>query len=162
MSTLHQKLESIQKKVTSIRKTGYNKFQKYSYVQLQDILDALRPHLVGLTLTQTVAEFTTNRIESGDAFYTECSCRVETVLTDTETGELRVVSSIGYALDKNGDKAPYKAMTGGRKYGLLLMFSLDTNEDEPEDDKHESKQDVVAQKLQSTPRSPAKNIGSIF
>jgi hypothetical protein len=128
------KLLEIQRQVKSVKKSGYNSFQNYKYVQLEDILNALRPYLEGCTLTQTIKSGETRIVEREGCFYTECSCVVTTCLTDVETTECVFVESLGYALDKNSDKSTYKAQTGGRKYGLLMMFALDTGESEPEDD----------------------------
>lgn len=128
------KLHNIQRQVKSVKKSGYNSFQKYNYVQLEDILNVLRPHLEGCILTQSIKSGESHIVERQDAYYSECSCVVVTTLTDTETKESVSIESLGYALDKNSDKATYKAQTGGRKYGLLMMFSLDTGESEPEDD----------------------------
>lgn len=128
------KLLEIQRQVKSVKKSGYNSFQNYKYVQLEDILNALRPYLGGCTLTQTIKSGETRIVEREGCFYTECSCVVTTCLTDVETTECVFVESLGYALDKNSDKSTYKAQTGGRKYGLLMMFALDTGESEPEDD----------------------------
>jgi hypothetical protein len=128
------KLLEIQRQVKSVKKSGYNSFQNYKYVQLEDILNALRPYLEGCTLTQTIKSGETRIVEREGCFYTECSCVVTTCLTDVETTECVFVESLGYALDKNSDKSTYKAQTGGRKYGLLMLFALDTGESEPEDD----------------------------
>lgn len=129
-----KKLLEIQRQVKSVKKSGYNSFQKYNYVQLEDVLNALRPHLEGCVLTQSIKTGESKIVERQDAYYSECSCVVVTTLTDVETKESVSVESLGYALDKNSDKATYKAQTGGRKYGLLMLFSLDTGEAEPEDD----------------------------
>ena len=119
------KLLEIQRQVKSVKKSGYNSFQNYKYVQLEDILNALRPYLEGCTLTQTIKSGETRIVEREGCFYTECSCVVTTCLTDVETTECVFVESLGYALDKNSDKSTYKAQTGGRKYGLLMMFALE-------------------------------------
>ena len=129
-----KKLLEVQRQVKSVKKSGYNSFQKYNYVQLEDILNALRPYLEGCVLTQSIKTGESKIVERQDAYYSECSCVVVTTLTDVETKESVSVESLGYALDKNSDKATYKAQTGGRKYGLLMLFSLDTGEAEPEDD----------------------------
>lgn len=128
------KLLEVQRQVKSVKKSGYNSFQKYNYVQLEDILNALRPHLEGCVLTQSIKTGESKIVERQDAYYSECTCVVVTTLIDAETKESISVESLGYALDKNSDKATYKAQTGGRKYGLLMMFCLDTGESEPEDD----------------------------
>lgn len=132
--SIQEKLSTIQKSVKSVKKTGYNNFQKYAYAQIQDILEALRPHLNGLTLTQSAHSGKSSIVDRSDAYYSECSVVITTTLTDTETNESVSVDALGYALDKNSDKATYKALTGGRKYGLLMLFNLDTDGDDPEKD----------------------------
>lgn len=150
-----KKLLDIQNKVKSVKKTGFNSFQKYAYVQLEDILNVVRPHLDGCTLTQSIKSGHSQFVDRPDAFYSECSCVVVTTLTDTETNESISVETLGYALDKNGDKSTYKAQTGGRKYGLLMLFALDTGESEPEQDDAQpvqQKQQPPAQPRQSVPK----------
>ena len=149
------KLLEIQRQVKSVKKSGYNSFQKYNYVQLEDILNVLRPYLEGCTLTQTIKSGESHIVERQDCFYSECSCVVVTTLTDTKTNESVSVESLGYALDKNSDKSTYKAQTGGRKYGLLMMFCLDTGEAEPEDDGTTARSKATATATPATPKAVA-------
>jgi hypothetical protein len=151
-----KKLLEIQRQVKSVKKSGYNSFQKYNYVQLEDILNALRPHLEGCVLTQSIKTGESKIVERQDAYYSECTCVVVTTLIDVETKESVSVESLGYALDKNSDKATYKAQTGGRKYGLLMMFSLDTGESEPEDDGVSPKSTATTKPVATTPTQQTK------
>jgi hypothetical protein len=151
-----KKLLEIQRQVKSVKKSGYNSFQKYNYVQLEDILNVLRPHLEGCVLTQSIKTGESKIVERQDAYYSECTCVVVTTLTDAETKESVSVESLGYALDKNSDKATYKAQTGGRKYGLLMMFSLDTGESEPEDDGVSPKSTATSKPVATTPTQTKK------
>jgi hypothetical protein len=72
------------------------------------------------------------------------------------------VESLGYALDKNSDKATYKAQTGGRKYGLLMMFSLDTGESEPEDDGVSQKSTATSKPVATTPTQQQTKKATLF
>lgn len=138
--SIYTKLLSIQTSVTTIAKTGKNTFHKYTYVTLNDILDGIRPHLtsLGLVLFQSTTSQKTDMVfdESG-TWYSKAEVHVETILVDSETNEQISVGSVGFSVDKAGDKAAFKAETGARKYGLLKLFALDTAEAEPEADEHE-------------------------
>lgn len=157
-----KKLLEIQRQVKSVKKSGYNSFQKYNYVQLEDILNALRPYLEGCVLTQSIKTGESKIVERQDAYYSECTCVVVTTLTDAETKESVSVESLGYALDKNSDKATYKAQTGGRKYGLLMMFSLDTGESEPEDDGVSQKSTATSKPVATTPTQQQTKKATLF
>jgi hypothetical protein len=135
--SVYTKLHVIQTKVHSVAKNGVNNFQKYSYVTLNDILDAVRPHLaeLGLVVFQST--------DSSDAdvqfldektYQSKARVQMTTTLVDMEDNSQISVGSVGFSTDKNGDKAAFKAETGARKYGLLKLFALDTAEAEPEDD----------------------------
>lgn len=147
-TTIEYKLFSIQQALTSVGKSGYNSFNKYKYVQLTDILSAIRPHLLQhkLLLTQSMSEASTDyqRTEAGDS-YLLAQGGLTTTLIAVETGES--ISSVVYgcSLDKNGDKSPWKTVTGLRKYGLLILFGLDTTDD-PEHDSNEVFQKQVKYK----------------
>jgi hypothetical protein len=114
------KLHKIQSTVTTVGKNGVNKFQKYNYVMLNDILDAVRPQLTELGLCIFQSTTTHNsKIEFVDgAFYSISEVHIDTTLVDTEDGSQVTVGSVGFSTDKNGDKAAFKAETGGRKYSI--------------------------------------------
>ena len=135
--TVFTKLHTIQSQVRTIDKNGVNKFQKYNYVMLNDILNAVRPLLDELKLVVVQSTTTHNsRTEFIDekTFYSMSEVHIDTTLVDVEDDSQITVGSVGYSTDKNGDKAAFKAETGARKYGLLKLFGLDTAEAEPEHD----------------------------
>lgn len=135
--TVFTKLHKIQSQVRTIDKNGVNKFQKYNYVMLNDILNAVRPLLDELKLVVVQSTTTHNsRTEFIDekTFYSMSEVHIDTTLVDVEDDSQITVGSVGYSTDKNGDKAAFKAETGARKYGLLKLFGLDTAEAEPEHD----------------------------
>jgi hypothetical protein len=73
--------------------------------------------------------------EHDGKFYTVSSCECVTTVYDIETGQSISVNSVGFSMDKQGDKSAYKAITGARKYGITSLFNLDWDAVEPEDDR---------------------------
>jgi hypothetical protein len=153
------KLHSIQSQVQSVGKNGVNKFQHYNYVMLNDILDAVRPYLKELGLVVFQSTTTHNsRMEFVEekTFYTTSEVHIDTTLVDIEDNTQITVGSVGFSSDKNGDKAAFKAETGARKYGLLKLFGLDTNEAEPEND------EAPKASPNSTPKQGTGTRGKLF
>lgn len=136
--SINSKLHLVQSELsTYVEKEGTNNFSKYDYVMLGTILSKIKPVLVKhqLTLTASVTEAECKIEFQANTFYSIGNCKVTTTLTDVETGESLTNSSFGFATDKAGDKALFKAVTGARKYGVSCLFNLqwDSN-DEPEVD----------------------------
>lgn len=136
--TLQSKILLVQSELsTFVEKEGTNNFSHYDYVMLGTILSKIKPVLTKhqLTLTASVTEGNCEVVFQTNTFYSIGSCKVETTLTDVETGEALTNSSFGFATDKNGDKALFKAITGARKYGISTLLGLQwDSQDEPEID----------------------------
>lgn len=122
-----------------VEHTGENKFKEYTYVELSEICRVIREPLAkaGLMIDQDVIKGGVS--EDGKGYYVEMA----TTVTHT-SGEWISVLSVG--LGTNGDKSPYSAMTGARKYGLLAVSNLGTG---PEDD-------PAAYQQQPMPQGPAE------
>lgn len=162
MKELLKKIHKVNQKISTVDKGGTNTFSKYNYTRLGDILSPLRPLLleVGLVVTQSTDpihnEITFDQ-EKG-CYYTNSACTCLTKVYDIETGESLEVHSVGYSLDKNGDKAAYKAITGARKYGITSLFNLDWDAVEPEDDKYDSNR--PSSKSNTLQAKPARRLQS--
>ena len=137
VSKLRQKLFNVQQAVQKVEKGGTNNFSKYEYARLGDVLAALRPLLKQEALviyqSHSVEQSGFQEYEDGTK-YSVASVVCYTVVVDTESGEELKIQTPGFAVDKNGDKAVYKAITGSRKYGLTSLFGLDWDTVEPEED----------------------------
>lgn len=135
---LHEKIQAVQDACQVVDKEGKNKFQGYAYVMLGTILNDINPLLVdnNLIITQSVedSKCELSFIDDGAAYYSHAHVVVKTTVFDSESGDSLTVNSSGFAADKNGDKALFKAITGARKYGLTMMFKLHTDSVEPESD----------------------------
>lgn len=118
---LHEKLSEIQKSLVA-PKSQENKFGGYKYRSCEDILNALKPHLDGLTVTVS-----DEMICLGDRFYIKATA----TLSDGESS----VSSTGYAreeLSKKGmDSSQITGSTSSyaRKYALNGLFAIDDTKD---------------------------------
>ena len=159
--SVYTKLHTIQAQVQSVEKNGVNKFQKYNYVTLNDILNAVRPFLkeLGLCVFQsTTSHNSKTEFLDEKTFYSMSEVHIDTTLVDTEDNSQITVGSVGYSTDKNGDKAAFKAETGARKYGLLKLFGLDTCEAEPEEDG----EPAVTSTQKSIPKQGVGTRGKLF
>lgn len=122
---LFQKILAAQEKLESLEKSGKNEYHKYTYSTSGDVLLPAQQacNSVGLLLTSDCIAW---EILPGRATVT-----IEVKVIDSETGVSYSVKSPGYAEDSKGDKAVFKAITGGEKYGVRLMFCL-ASDDDPE------------------------------
>ena len=140
-TSIYKKLAEVMKRIPSIEKTGVNAYLGYKYVEEEGILKELRKVLpeVGLCAYNTDLEVT---IGNGEA-----TVKNLLVIVDVDNGEKVEIRSTGYAQDKKGDKAVYKAKTGATKYGYLKGFCLPTGDD-PERDEE------VSPPIQPSPKPP--------
>lgn len=133
--SLVQKLAEVMLEVRYIEKSGYNDFQKYTYVTEADVVERIRlelakrhvilmPNLLGYK----TRELTTKK----QGIVTIFTVDMEYTFMDGETGEKLSFNFTGEGQD-NAEKAVYKAYTGAQKYALLKFFMLPTG-DEPEQD----------------------------
>ena len=109
-----------------VPKGQYNSFGKYNYRSCEDILEAVKPHLIkaGLLLTLT------DDIKAvGERFYVEATA----TLIDTEDGEKYAVrASAREDADKkgmDGSQITGAASSYARKYALNGLFSIDDTKD---------------------------------
>ena len=133
--TFLQKLKHLQDIMGefSWEKDGINRFQSYKYVTEKQYKNNFKKALkqVGLLWKMETLEY---------QFIPEVSekmhmivCKFKGMLIDPETGENEVYIFYGSGAD-NGDKALYKAITGGHKFFLAANFNV-AEDMEPESDK---------------------------
>jgi len=133
--TFLQKLKKLQDIMGEFpwEKDGINRFQSYKYVTEKQYKNNFKKALkqVGLLWKMETLEY---------QFIPEISdkmhmivCKFKGMLIDPETGENEVYIFYGSGAD-NGDKALYKAITGGHKFFLAANFNV-AEDMEPENDK---------------------------
>jgi len=156
-TSIYKKLAQVMGLIPSIEKTGLNTFHKYKYVEEEAILNILRKVLpeVGICAYNTLVSA---NIEDGEA-----TVHNLLVIVDVDTGDRIEIKSIGYAHDKKGDKAVYKAWTGATKYGYLKGFCLPTGDDPERDEVPVSKNpDTMTYDGKSIFKGTREILGSII
>jgi len=126
--SLEQKIAAISASVRKIKMTGFNKDSNYKYLKIEDVVDAVRPGMEahGLILTPEVQALETVPETKGILF----RLTVLWKLRDVTTGDSMEFTMPGTGWDFH-DKGVYKALTGSRKYALILIFNLPVG-DNPE------------------------------
>jgi hypothetical protein len=124
-------LVAAQGEFPTVAEGGENKFDKYKYARLEDYIKATKPVLAkhGLAIS-----FTAVNLCPEDKHQTEKGrmennfvVTVEALLIHSSGQTLRF-QGYGQGIDR-GDKAPYKAITGARKYLLASILNLATGDD---------------------------------
>lgn len=122
MKELHQKLTTIQTELKA-PKNQFNSFGKYKYRNIEDIQEAVKPHLLnhGLTLT-----FTDKVAQIGDMAFIESTA----ILSDGEHS-LSASASAGVEPRKGMDLAQTFGASSSyaRKYAAGGLFLLDDTKD---------------------------------
>lgn len=132
---LWPRLLEAQREVGSVGKDGRNTHQNYDYVRAEDVIRAGKKALndaglvafVQLAGRETIEGTTSSNKRS--LFVTQSG---ELVVRDVETGEEARFPFVGTGTDSPGDKAVYKAITGGTKYALQAALQIAFGDD-PED-----------------------------
>ena len=122
--TLQQKLATIQTKFKS-KKSRFNSFGKYYFRSAEDILEAIKPHLLeqGVTVTvneKLIAENPMPVIESTAAIHDEKGMVIE------------AKAVVGVDLLQKGMQTPQQfgsASSYGKKYALGNLFLIDDTQD---------------------------------
>lgn len=130
---IYEKLNKIQSELKA-PKGQYNKFGKYSYRSCEDILEALKPHLLKYGCVVTLTD---DMQLIGDRYYLKATATI----TDAESG--KSVSNIALAReDKERAGMSESQITGtassyARKYALNGLLLCDDTKDADTDAYHE-------------------------
>lgn len=149
---LHQKLSLVRKHCSRIPKNGYNDFHRYPYVMEGDVCDYLRELLSGHGIDFHVSVESHERIKDEKAITEIVEMRFD--LINADNPEERISSIFWGEGQDRGDKAFYKAYTGGLKYFLLKTFLLSSGDD-PEADTETDKRSLSMPKPKAPqPKAP--------
>jgi hypothetical protein len=136
-------LAAIQDNEEPIPQTGYNKFGKYQYSTLGDILGVLRPIARAhkcLLITSEVTHHTEYHVDEDGKLVCIADCTMEgRIQSEEEPDDYLCGYSMGYGMDKSGDKA-LKANTIGARYVWLRIAGLEDGAD-PDRDEDDVRQD---------------------
>lgn len=120
--TIHERLSEIQTKLKA-PKGQVNSFGNYSYRSCEDILEAVKPFLTGLTLT-----LSDEIVNVGDRYY------IKATVTLSDGGD-KLITNTAYAreaADKKGmddSQITGAASSYARKYALNGLFAIDDTKD---------------------------------
>lgn len=134
---IYEKLNKIQSELKA-PKGQYNKFGKYYYRSCEDILEALKPHLLKYGCVVTLTD---DMQLIGDRYYLKATATI----TDAESG--KSVSNVALAReDKERAGMSESQITGtassyARKYALNGLFLIDDTKDADTDAYHEQTTD---------------------
>lgn len=133
MSNIHARLMKIQKEL-NCPKTLLNKFAGYNYRSTETILEALKPHLEGLSLV-----ISDDIVEIGGRVYVKANV----ILSDGEHS----ISSSGFAREPESKKGSDESQITGaassyaRKYALNGLFLIDDTKDADATNTHGKKEE---------------------
>ena len=149
---LYRKLLQAQRSVETVRKDGVNTFHKYRYATEAAVLETAKRALNDAGLVY----YTNTRLVASDVRGEQRYATVELTLfvCDPDTGEHIESTMPGEGVNK-GDKAVYKAITGAKKYALLKLLGIAT-EDDPENDGERNRPALAGRLQPQRPSEPAK------
>lgn len=126
MSKLDTALAKAYADIKKIDKNGKNTFQKYKFVQSEDVLAMVRPilHAHDIAFYPSAKNITFTDL-STNAGKLNRHCFIEFEFTLSHAGESRVCTWYGEALDTS-DKCVNKAQTAAVKTFLMKLFLLST------------------------------------
>ncbi|MGC2495933.1 ERF family protein [Candidatus Binatus sp.] len=133
--SLRQKLAEVRRRIGYVQKRGHNERFNYSYVTAADIAGSVGDILaeLGVLVIPSLEEISYESAAGRGGATPMARVIMAYTFADVDSDEEVVATAAGQGLD-NGDKAPYKAMTGALKYALLQTFLLATGDD-PEDER---------------------------
>ena len=131
--TLRKKLLNIQRDLKA-PKGQYNNFGKYSYRNAEDIMEALKPLLVG---NNTVCYCKEDYIEYiGERYYLVATIVFADVETDEEIAVKARVREEENKKGMDGSQITGAASSYARKYALSGLFLIDDNKDADSNEYH--------------------------
>lgn len=156
---LLEKLMNIQNELQA-PKNQFNGFGKYNYRNCEDILEAVKPHLLKYKCTLNLTD---EIIEKEGRFYVKSTVTIK----DAESTE--VESSIGYAREEetkkgmDGSQVTGASSSYARKYALSGLFAIDDNKDSDSTNTHgkgskDGKKTIEAQGNKGNLEQPSSNI----
>ena len=136
--TFLQKLQKLQEYMGGFawEKDGINRYQSYKYITEKQYKANFKKALKDAGLVWKVQQLEYQYIpEISDKMHMVI-CKFKGEIIDPETGECEEYIFFGSGSD-NGDKALYKAVTGGHKFFLASNFNV-AEDNDPENDKEDT------------------------
>jgi len=155
------KMAKVMLAIEGIKKTGFNKENRYDYKEFDFLAGKVRPllgqHGIAVFADEVSFEEEQIRAKSG-ASGTRVLKKMQFTFVDSETGQERSVNITGEGVDW-GDKAHNKSITSATKYMLIANFLLggtDSEEESPEFKRGQQRKQTPQQQREQAPQSNAK------
>ena len=123
--------------IKSVAKTGYNQFGRYAYATDADVMqavrDAMAKHGIAVVMSAVRDVDRTGRMSrknEAEQGFSAIFCFTVHHADSNQTMQMEVPGS-GY---DSGEKAAYKAVTGAKKYAMMVLFALAIGDADPEND----------------------------
>ncbi|HEX2915601.1 MAG TPA: ERF family protein [Chloroflexia bacterium] len=129
--TLHTKLATIQATIKA-PKGQWNDYSKYNYRNCEDILEAIKPHLNGLTLI-----LSDEMIQLGDRYYVKATAKLSDGKDTIENTAFAREALVKKGMDES--QITGAASSYARKYALSGLLALDDTKDADTMDNRDSK-----------------------
>ena len=146
------KIRNLLKAVGYIQHDARNEFHKYNYLSDKRVKEKVQPALVDIGLWMKTDDeeldlipFETTNKQGQKSHNWLAKVRVRWTLYDTETGESTSGRCHGVGID-TGDKALYKAYTGGSKYMWRALCQIASGDDPENEAGSTEKAQAVAEK----------------
>ena len=139
--TIHEKLAIIQTKFKS-KKSRFNSFGKYNFRSAEDILEAIKPHLLEHGVTVTVNE---KLIVDSPVPVIKSTATIH----DEKGMQISTSAIVGVDLLQKGMQTPQQfgsASSYGKKYALGNLFLIDDTQDSDATNKHD-KSNITGRQL---------------
>ena len=152
---IHEKLVEIQQKLKA-PKGQFNAFGKYKYRSAEDILEAVKPLLFEYKILLTLSD---EIINLGNRYYIKSTARLS-------ESPVEFIEVTAYAREEESKKGMDGSQITGasssyaRKYALNGLFAIDDNKDSDSTNKHDSKDDVIINKIKNA--KTEKELGVIY
>lgn len=136
--SIYELLPRVQRALGGIQKGQKNTQRNYNFRGIDDLLNAIGPHLAreGVLLDVKVSKHTLREVETEKGFRVCCTLkmRVRFIAPD---GSSTSSTTYGEAMDYNGDKATNKAMSVAFKYAFFLGLAIPLEPGVLEDSDHD-------------------------
>jgi hypothetical protein len=157
---LFQRLLDIMEEAGTMKKAGYNDFNKYSYIKESDVAEKFQTLLVkhGVFLFSSVTEAKSVQVQSASGKPSILSTvQMQYTFVNVDNPEDKFsVNAAGDGMD-TGDKAIYKALTGAHKYVLIRNFNLGS-----EDDAETASPEIGGYRVGQGQAEPIKSSNDLF
>lgn len=145
-SKIARKILETMQLIGPIRKTGFNQFDRYNFVEAKEVFERVRKacEKTGLAIVPSGSVLPVERTTAKGTPIKEVLLTL--TLIDSDSGESMAITWHGEAMDTS-DKGIQKAFTSAEKYALMKLFLI--GDDDDPDASSDAQNPAVEQKVQN-------------